>query len=211
MKLIDLKTIDFINQVDSNSPAPGGGSVSALLSSLGVSLTRMVGHLTVTKKKYLNLDQDVKEKFEHHLSHLESIKNELISLVDQDTDSFNQIMNAYKLPKEDKVKRDKAIEDATLDAIKIPYKVSSISLKVLRLLPFILEYGNIQTISDLGVAALSLSSGIEGALLNVLINLPGISDPAVVSLYKLEYSVTLNETKALKNSILDRIYQLLLI
>jgi formiminotetrahydrofolate cyclodeaminase len=211
MKLIDLKTIDFIDQIDSNSPAPGGGSVSALISGLGVSLTRMVGHLTIPKKKFEKLDVVIKEKFENHLSHLSTIKDELIILVDKDTEAFNDIISAYKLSKENLEKRKKAIETATLKAIEIPYRVSMISLKALQLLPFILTYGNKQTISDLGVATLALASGIEGALLNVLINLSGISDEDVKSFYLKEYAHIIDKTHLIKENILKDIYKELLI
>jgi formiminotetrahydrofolate cyclodeaminase len=211
MKLIDLKTNDFIDQIDSNSPAPGGGSVSALISSLGVSLARMVGHLTLPKKKFEKLDTQIKEKFESHLSHLLTIKDELILLIDKDTEAFNDIMSAYKLSKDNPEIRNKAIEVATLKAIEVPYRVSMISLKALQLLPFILTYGNKQTISDLGVATLALSSGIEGALLNVLVNLPGISDEDVKSFYLKEYKHIIDKTHLIKDEILTDIYKELLI
>jgi formiminotetrahydrofolate cyclodeaminase len=205
MKLIDLKVIDFMNQVDSKSPAPGGGSVSALISGLGISLARMVGHLTIPKKKFEKLDENIKDKFNANLLHLNTIKEELILLIDKDTQAFNEIMIAYKIPKEDAEKRAKAIEDATLNAIEIPYRVAIISLKALELFPFILTYGNKQTISDLGVATLSLASGIEGALFNVLINLPGISNLDVKLFYKKAYEQILNKTIIIKNHILKDI------
>ena len=206
MKLIDLKTIDFINEIDSNKPAPGGGSVSALLSTLGVSLARMVGHLSVGKKKFLKLDQELQDEFNEHLSHLLIIKDELIEFIDKDTEAFNLIMNAYQLSKDDP-KRTQAIEDATLEAIKVPYRVAQISYKALEKLSFILAYGNKQTISDLGVSALSLSSGIEGALMNVLINIPGLSNENQKNLYQQEAKSILKETQALKHSILNLIYE----
>ena len=205
MKLVDLKMIDFINQVDSKSPAPGGGSVSALISSLGVSLTRMVGHLTTSKKKYAKLDEVTRLKFESHLTHLWVIKDELILLIDKDTNAFNEIMAAFKLPKEEHDIRVLAIEKATLNAIEVPYRVAVISLKALELLPFILTYGNKQTISDIGVAALSLSTGIEGALFNVLINLPGISNEDIKSNYKKEYESILKKAHLIKDELINKI------
>jgi methenyltetrahydrofolate cyclohydrolase len=205
MKLIDLKVIDFMNQVDSNSPAPGGGSVSALISGLGISLARMVGHLTIPKKRFEKLDDDIKMKFNNHLLHLSTIKDELILLVDQDTQAFNDIMLAYKIPKDDAIKRAQAIETATLNAIEIPYRVAIISLKALELFPFILTYGNKQTISDLGVATLSLASGIEGALFNVLINLSSISSLDVKLFYQKEYDQILNKTTSIKTHLIKEI------
>lgn len=207
MKLIDLTVEKFMNEVDSNSPAPGGGSVSALISTLGISLARMVGHLSVTKKKFLKLDQDIQHQFNAYLEHLETIKNELIDLIDQDTEAFNKIMKAYQIPKEDIPRRTDAIEAATLEAINVPYKVSTISLKALEMLSFILAYGNKQTVSDLGVSALSLATGIEGAALNVLINLPGLSDEDQKSIYKNEMMTIIKQSTELKQSILNLVYE----
>lgn len=207
MKLIDLRINEFINEVDSNSPAPGGGSVSALISSLGVSLARMVGHLSVSKKKFRNLDQEIQDEFNNHLDHLLVIKDELSSLIDKDTEAFNKIMSAFQIPKEEADIRKRAIEAATLEAIKVPYKVSTISFKALEMLSFILAYGNKQTVSDLGVAALSLATGIEGASLNVLINLPGLSDEEQINMYKTEMKALLKETQLLKQNILNLVYE----
>lgn len=206
MKLIDLKIIDFIHEIDSNKPAPGGGSVSALLSALGVSLARMVGHLSVVKKKFLKLDQEIQNTFNNHLAHLLIIKDELTELIDKDTEAFNLIMKAYQLPKED-ANRNKAIEDATLEAIKVPYRVAQISYEALELLSYILAYGNKQTISDLGVSTLSLASGIEGALMNVLINIPGLSDEKQKNLYQQEAKTILKATESLKTNILNLVYE----
>ncbi|MFA5471204.1 MAG: cyclodeaminase/cyclohydrolase family protein [Acholeplasmataceae bacterium] len=207
MKLIDLRINEFINEVDSNSPAPGGGSVSALISSLGVSLARMVGHLSVSKKKFRNLDQEIQDEFNNHLDHLLVIKDELSSLIDKDTEAFNKIMSAFQIPKEEADIRKRAIEAATLEAIKVPYKVSTISFKALEMLSYILAYGNKQTVSDLGVAALSLATGIEGASLNVLINLPGLSDEEQINMYKTEMKALLKETQLLKQNILNLVYE----
>lgn len=206
MKLIDLKLLDFIQEIDSDKPAPGGGSVSALLSTLGISLARMVGHLSVGKKKFLKLDQEIQDTFNEHLSHLLVIKDELTSLIDQDTEAFNMIMTAYQISKDDP-KRKQAIESATLEAIKVPYRVAQISYQALKTLSFILTYGNKQTISDIGVSALSLSSGIEGALMNVLINLPGLTDEDQMNIYQQEAKTILKETQELKTNILNLVYE----
>jgi methenyltetrahydrofolate cyclohydrolase len=207
MKLIDLNVLDFINQVDSNSPAPGGGSVSALISTLGISLARMVGQLSVDKKKFKALDQDIQNQFKKHMQHLKTIKNEVIPLIDKDTDAFNEIMTALKIPKDEKEKRILAIEKATQNAIEVPYKVANISFKALEMISFVLAYGNKQTISDIGVAALSIASGIEGAALNVLINLPGLSDEEKKDIYRSEMKSLLKETHLLKQDILNLVYE----
>jgi formiminotetrahydrofolate cyclodeaminase len=187
MKLIDLNVNDFVNEVDSKSPAPGGGSVSALSSSLGVALASMVGHLSMDKKAFSALDPIIQLEFKDTHQDLIMLKQEIIQLVDKDTEAFNLIMKAYQLPKEteeQKLIRKQKIQEGTHEAILIPVKVASLSLSALTHLDIILKYGNKNTISDLGVAVLALSTGIEGACLNILINLPGIDDQMIVKQYQ---------------------------
>ena len=100
MKLIDMTVTDFASEVDSNSPAPGGGSVSALASDIGVGLARMMAHLSFGKKKFEALDDKTKEEFKVRFDKLGEIRTELSTLVDKDTESFNEFMKALKLPKE---------------------------------------------------------------------------------------------------------------
>lgn len=214
MKLINLKVKDFIEQVDSNSPAPGGGSVAALMSVLGISLSKMVGHLSVNKKRFLKLDDSIQEEFKNHLNKLDNLKNDLIPLIDADTESFNMIMKAFKLAKntdEEKKIRNSAIEEATIEAIIIPFEVAKLSLEGLKALEFILEFGNKQTVSDLGVSVLALSSGIEGAIYNVMINLGSLKDETLISQYKLESKKTLERSNKYKVEILKRVYKYLVI
>jgi len=187
MKLINLEIKDFVNEVDSKSPAPGGGSVSALISSLGVALASMVGHLSLGKKAFNALDPTIQLEFIDTHQDLDMLKNELIQLIDKDTEAFNLIMEAYQLPKEtdeQKKIRQERIQLGTTEAILVPLKIASLSLSALSHLDIILQYGNKNTISDLGVAVLSLATGIEGACLNILINLPGINDQMVVKQYQ---------------------------
>ncbi len=184
MKLMDKNVRDFISEVDSPSPAPGGGSVSALAGSLGASLSRMVGHLTVNKKKFKGLSEEIQGEFTRRFEELEGVKDELNTLVDRDTEAFNLVMAAFKLPKEtdeEKTARGKAIEDATYKAIEVPMAIAEQSYRGLELIGYFLEYGNKNAITDLGVSALLLSAALEGAVLNVKINLPGITDEAYVA------------------------------
>lgn len=179
MKLINMKVIDFINEVDSNSPAPGGGSVSALVSSLGASLARMVGHLSLGKKKYLELSEDIRCNFEVCFYKLDLINKALLDIVDKDTENFNLVMQAFKLPKtsnEEILIRDSEIERATILATETPLKIAELSLDILELLPIFVKYGNKNAISDAGVAALLATAGGKGGIYNVKINLPGIKN-----------------------------------
>ena len=173
MKLIDMSVADFTNEVDSNSPAPGGGSVSALASDIGVSLARMMAHLSFEKKKFEQLNEKTKEEFKARFDKLGEIRKELSTLVDKDTESFNEFMKAVKMPKETEEQnklRAKAIQEATIFSIEVPYKTASLSLEALRLLDFLIKNGNQNAITDIGVGTLMLSAGMEGAILNVKVN-----------------------------------------
>lgn len=175
MKLIDQKITDFIVLVDSKEAVPGGGSVSALSSALGASLGGMVAKLTVTKKRFLALDETVQNEFIKRAETLEKIKNDLLTMVDKDTEAYQMILDAYKLPKvtEGEVKiRDEKILEGTKVAIKIPFQVAMLSIEALEMIEFIVQYGNQSAASDLGVASLTLMTGLEGAILNVKTNLP---------------------------------------
>lgn len=183
MKLIDMKVIDFINEVDSPSPAPGGGSVSALASSLGISLARMVGHLTFGKKKYNELSDEIKMKFSESFDGLDAINKKLIDLVDKDTENFNLVMGAFRMPKdtpETIEARNVEIEKATILATETPLKMAELSLEALRLLNDFIEYGNKNAITDVGCAGLLAVAGGKGAIYNVKINLPGITNEILV-------------------------------
>ena len=208
MKLVDLKVEEFVNTVDSKSAAPGGGSVSALACSNGVALIRMVGHLSVNKKKFRALEENTQQEFETKIDSLESIKIELIELIDKDTDAFNLIMSAFKLSKEtieEKAYRRTKIEEGTLEAIKVPHRVAKISLEALSKVEFITQYGNKNTLSDLGVGVLMLAAGIEGAVMNIKINISGISNIEVRDYYLKEVDIIMNSTNALKVSTLKYI------
>lgn len=189
MKLVEKSVVDFIDEVDSASPAPGGGSVSALVGSLGASLSRMVGHLTVNKKKFKGYSEEIQWDFMQRFEELYNIKSELNVLVDRDTEAFNHVMAAFKLPKEseeEKVARSAAIEEATYKAIDVPMVIGELSYRGLELIEYFVEYGNKNAITDLGVSALLLASALEGAILNVKINLPGISDQEYVETTKVK-------------------------
>lgn len=207
-----MKVKQFIDEVDSKSPAPGGGSVAALSASLGVSLVRMVGHLTMDKKRFLALDSTIQYEFKDVISSLLYIKDQLIQAIDEDTESFNKIMAAFQMPKisdDEKEKRHEKIQEATVGAILVPMKVATLSLSALHQMPLIIKYGNPQTISDLGVAILSLASGALGACMNVYINLPGLDD----DIAKVQYKAQVDDLKAKINltqaELLEEVYKVL--
>jgi len=183
MKLVELDVLKFLDVVDSNSPAPGGGSVSALASSLGTSLARMVAHLSFGKKKYEALPDDVKAKFVANFDELLKIKNELNDLIDRDSEAYNTVMAAYKLPKEtdeEKAARNTEIQKSLKYAIQTPYDIVVLSGKAISLLGEILANGNQNAITDIGVGTMLLMVGLEGGILNVKVNLTSIEDAAYV-------------------------------
>ena len=203
-----LTVEQFVNEVDSKSPAPGGGSVSALASSLGLGLTRMVGHLSVNKKKFKALEENTQNQFKEIIESFEDMKLEMIELIDKDTMAFNLIMDAFKMPKEtkeQKARRSSKIEEGTLEAIKVPYRVAELSLEALKELDYILKYCNINTLSDLGVSALMLQAGLEGAVLNVKINIPGISNEDTKSYYSKNSESLLSQSLTSKNAVLAKV------
>ena len=210
MKLIDMSVADFTNEVDSNSPAPGGGSVSALASDIGVSLARMMAHLSFEKKKFEQLDEKTKEEFKARFDKLGEIRKELSTLVDKDTESFNEFMKAVKMPKETEEQnklRAKAIQEATIFSIEVPYKTASLSLEALRLLDFLIKNGNQNAITDIGVGTLMLSAGMEGAILNVKVNLGQIKDKQIYDKYRDGCKERLSEGNEIKDNIISNIHK----
>ena len=173
--LSNLKVHEFVNEVSSDSPAPGGGSVSALSASLSASLVAMVANLTFGKKEYENK----KRTIEMIGRDAQKIKKELTLLIDSDTDAFNMIMESFRLPKktiEEKAIRDIEIEKATINAIEIPFKVMELSMKSLELSKKIAKIGNKNSLSDSGVSSEMAFSAINGAYMNVLINLKELTN-----------------------------------
>lgn len=206
MKLVDRSVNGFIDEVDSKSPAPGGGSVAALAGSIGVSLARMVGHLTIGRKKFLALDEDIQKEFTIAFDKLDSLNERLRVLIDEDTLAYNKVMNAFRMPKDtdsEKSLRSKAIEDATYDAISVPLEISTLSLDALKGIVTICKYGNKNAITDCGVATHMLYSAIEGGILNVKINLGGISDTNYVDDLNKKCTQLSRDGNELKNSILE--------
>lgn len=182
---------EFIEQVQSKEPTPGGGSVSALGGALGAALGEMVCRLTIMKKQYA----DVKLEFQDIRKKLDLLRNELTYLIEKDARSFDAVMLAMKKPKytEHEIKvRDAAIEEATRQAASVPVEVMEKTVEMMELLPVIAEKGNVNSISDAGVANLMAKTALEGASLNVRINLGGINDKAFADDLKARMGKLLN-------------------
>ncbi len=208
MKLIDLSVRDFIRDIDSASPAPGGGSASAVSGAMGAALVRMVGHLTIPKKKFQKLDDSVQKAFIEIHESVKSLQNRLVDLVDKDTDAFNAIMEAIRMPKEteqEKKRREKALESATIKAIDIPLSIAESAAEVMRKVDFVAQYGNRNAVSDVGVGLLMLHTALEGACLNVMINLSGLKDDAMKDDYEKRVGVLRKEARKTVENVLPSI------
>ena len=172
-KLVDLTCTGFCEETASESPAPGGGSVSAYMGALAASLGTMVANLTGGKAAY----DDEWEKFSDVAVHGQQLKNDLLHLVDEDTNAFNKIMNAFGLPKktdEEKAARTAAIKFAT----EVPFQTMQKSMEAFQVCRAMVEWGNPASVTDGGVGALAARSAVMGAHLNVKINASSLKDEA---------------------------------
>jgi glutamate formiminotransferase/formiminotetrahydrofolate cyclodeaminase len=173
--LVTLDVRDFCNETLRDSPAPGGGSVAALMGALGGSLGGMVANLSAAKRGW----DDKLEYFSHWAIKAQQLKDELLLLVDEDTNAFNKVMDAFALAKnspEEKVARAKAIEEATKYAAEVPLRVMGTASKSYQLLSEMASNGNPASVSDVGVGALATRACIQGAAMNVRINLGQLKD-----------------------------------
>ena len=176
-KLVNLSLQEFANETASESPAPGGGSIAAYMGSLGISLATMVANLSAHKKGW---DKRWKE-FSAWAEKGQKIKDELLYLVDEDTNAFNKIMEAFSLPKssEQEVKtRSEAIQNATKYATEVPLKTMILAYSSFPIIKAMAEIGNPNSISDAGVGALCARSAVIGAYMNVRINAAELKDEA---------------------------------
>ncbi len=200
-KLVDMNLVEFANETASESPAPGGGSISAYAGAMGVSLATMVANLSSHKRGW----DERWEEFSEWAEKGQKLKDELLFLVDEDTNAFNKIMDAFGLPKkseEEKVARMQAIQDASKYAIEIPFKVMQKSFESMEVIKAMAEVGNPNSVSDAGVGALCARTAVMGAYLNVKINATDIEDK-IFAEEKLSQGAEIeNKTIALETEIL---------
>jgi formiminotetrahydrofolate cyclodeaminase len=173
----------FVQNVASRAPAPGGGSVAALAGALGAGLTTMVCRLTIGKKQYADVADDLRPVEELG----KEMRDKFLELVDKDTDAFDAVMDAMRLPDatpEQAAARDGASQAATVGAIEVPLTVMEMAVQMLPHTLEVAKKGNINSISDVGVAGMMLRSALDGAAMNVIINLPGLTDQAKAAEFK---------------------------
>ena len=177
--LVDMNLRDFADETASESPAPGGGSIAAYMGALGSSLATMVANLSSHKRGW----DDRWEEFSNWAERGKAYQVELIKMVDEDTNAFNRIMDAFGLPKktdEEKATRHKAIQEATKYATEVPFRTMMLCYECMEVIKAMAEIGNPNSVTDAGVGALAARSGVIGACLNVKINAAGLDDKEYV-------------------------------
>lgn len=193
---------NYLDEISSNSPTPGGGNVSAFCGALACSLGMMVCNLTIGKKKYAEVEDEIKE-----ISiKIEKYKNDFLKLAEKDNIAFEQVMSAFRLPKEteDEMKtRSERIEDATIQAAVIPSNVIETCRSVIPLIKTVASKGNRNSLSDVGVAAALLKTASEGAYLNVMINCSSLSNKTYGAEFLKKSEVAFNEVKTQAEKILE--------
>lgn len=173
--LTSLSVKGFLSELASKSPAPGGGSVAALSGALGTALSSMVCNLTIGKEQYIEMQDEIKEA----LAKSEKLRKELTILIDEDTDAFNDVIKAFKMPKEtdeQKKERSKAIQKGYQTAAQVPLNTAQTCNEILDIAKILAEKGNRNSITDAAVSALMAKAGVDAAVLNVKINLGSIKD-----------------------------------
>ena len=196
----------FLDQLASDSPTPGGGSASAACGAMGAALVQMVCRLTIGKKKYAEVEQQVKQI----LSQADQLQTECTQLMEADAASFDEVMAAYRLPRdseEEKAARQTAIQAALKNATLTPLKTAKICAAVLDLCLPLVEIGNINAISDGGVAAQCALAGIKGASLNVFINITAIEDKEFCQQQRLAVETLLQEGTAKAEAVFSKVCQ----
>ncbi|MBM7625117.1 cyclodeaminase/cyclohydrolase family protein [Sporohalobacter salinus] len=191
----------FLADFASDKHTPGGGSAAALSGALGAAATCMVASLTVGKKGY----SDVKEEMEELITDTTELKDDYLELVDKDIEVFNGFMEALKMPKEteeEKKRRADALKEASIEATEVPFAMAKKSLKVLKQALVAAKKGNMQAVSDAGVGAIEAWAALEAAELNVNINLASMNDEEYVVKKREEMKKLKEEAKKLKKEVL---------
>ncbi len=195
---------EYLNELSSSSPTPGGGNAAALCGALSASLGTMVCNLTIGKKKYAEVESamiNTKQK-------LESFQKTFIELGTKDNNAFEKVMEAFKLPKEtddEKERRSKKIEEATLGATDIPVQVMKTCAEILPLLKIVIDKGNRNSLSDAGVAVSLIGTSAKSAYLNVLINCSTLSNQTIAQEIKKRADVSIDEISKSSDFIVEQV------
>ena len=204
MKLAEMQVAQFVDVMASDAPAPGGGSASALEGAVGAALTAMVCALTIGKKKYA----DVQDLAAESQKKAEDLKARFVDVMDRDTEAFNAVSAVFAMPKdtdEQKAARKAAMQEALKGCTKTPFEMMQLACETLELTRSLVGRLNASAASDLGCSALSLRAAIQGAWLNVLINISGIADEAFAAEYRKNGEALLAKALPLADEIYEEI------
>ncbi|WP_427338221.1 cyclodeaminase/cyclohydrolase family protein [Caloranaerobacter sp. DY30410] len=202
--LQDLNLKEFLEKTASKSPVPGGGSVAALSASLSASLIEMVGNLTIGKKGY----EDVEDEMKEIVSICSKYREKFVNDIDRDSDAFNKVMAAFKLPKdteEEKAARKKAIQESFKTAALVPLEVAEDAFKLLEFAAKVVEKGNKNAVTDGAVAAMMARTAVLSALYNVKINLGSIKDEEFVSKVSKQVESLESQVNNIEKEILSKV------
>jgi methenyltetrahydrofolate cyclohydrolase len=171
---------DFLDELASGNATPGGGAGAAIAGAMGAALLSMVANLTIGKKKYADAEEEMKRILER----TEAIRAEMTNLAQLDAHVFERVMGAYKMPRESEAQqsaRDAAIQNTLMDATQVPLKVAAQASELFDYAPTLVDKGNVNAVSDVGVGLLLADAAMRGALMNVDINLGLLQDDAFKS------------------------------
>lgn len=203
--LKELTVDNFAKELASKSPAPGGGSAAALSATLAASLSSMVFNLTIGKKAYENLKEEEKECIINALKKTEALREEYLDIMQEDTTVFLKVMDAFKMPKDSEAERSLRkikIEEAYKLALEVPRKLCEKCFELYKYIEIAARYGNANAISDAGVSALMIQAALEGASLNVKINLASLEDIKLKDTLLKETNVLIKNGSSKKEEIL---------
>lgn len=207
MLLAERQVDDFTKVLASDAPAPGGGSAAALAGAVGAALTAMVCTLTAGRKKYAEHEEFVLGV----QAEAESLRKQFMDVMDRDTEAFLVISRAYGMPKatdEEKAKRSNAIQAGLVECIKTPMEMMELSLRTVQLTDSLLGRFNTSSASDLGVGALSLRTAVQGAWLNVLINIGSLKDRELAESYRSKGEKLVQQVLALSDHVYETVLTL---
>ncbi len=205
-KMTHQTVTQFLDALASSAPAPGGGSVAALSGALGAALLSMVCNLTLGKKRYASVQDEIAVLIEQS----EALRHRLTDLLEADVKAYTGVSRAYKMPRdtpEQKAARSAAIQEALKAATQPPIEVAGACVQVLDLCTPAAEKGNVNAVSDVGVAALMAEAGLRSAALNVIININAIRDEAFCSAMRTKLESFLEGRSALKDQIYDLVVE----
>lgn len=200
--MLNKSCIEFVNALASKEPVPGGGGASALVGAIGVALGSMVGNLTTGKKKYADVEEDIQRL----LKQSAALTNKLNDLVKADADAFEPLSIAYGLPKEteeDRNYKEKVLQEALIEATNVPMQIAECALEGIKLLDEYAQKGSRLVISDAGVGVIFCKAALQGAKLNILINLKLLKDEA----FKSNISQRLEEIELEGVVLADKVYR----